>query len=192
MHFEREFHAVIFEDIEDRIPHFGDVIETVLNGFGGHGRETVKHVPDRGAGESGDDLHLEIGGGFGGEFHLFDRPFAFGFGLAGEFFRAEHIGTLVVVRIADQLSGEMVADGEELEVAAGEFVEDGFAVFFILGGSGHVEVVAGAGEFDAVIAPGSGFFHESIQRHIRPLSGKKGDRSHVLSLLCLIGFSRAI
>ena len=177
MNFEGEFDPVILENIQNGIPHIGDIIETGLNGLGGDRRETVKHVPDRRTGEAGDDLHSEIGGGFGGQLHLLNGPFAFFLRLAGKFFGTENIRSRIVVRIAHELSCQMIADRVKMQVAAGEFIQNRLAVFFVFGGLDHVEVVAGTGQFHAIIAPGSDFLQKSVQRHIGPLSGKKSDRS---------------
>src|SRR4029077_20723885 len=59
------------EDVEDGIPHFGEVPVSVGDEVGGVGREGVEVRPDGGAGEAGDDFDAEFGGSAGGVLHFF-------------------------------------------------------------------------------------------------------------------------
>ena len=52
---EREAHALGVEDVEDRAPALGEVLVAALDLGEVVGRERVEHVPDRRAGEAGDD-----------------------------------------------------------------------------------------------------------------------------------------
>ena len=154
MDFQRELDAVFVEFVQNRIPHLREVLEAVVDHLVGDRREAVQHVPDGGAREAVDDGDAEVLRGLGGGLHGFDGPFALRFGLAVAFFRnhAEAVRTAVVVRVADQLAGEMVADGPALQTALFQNLQLRLAVFLVCGGFENVHVVAPAGQFKTVIA----------------------------------------
>ena len=57
---EREAHALGLEDVDDRPPALGELLVAALDLGEVVGRERVEQVPDRRAGEAGDDLDAEL------------------------------------------------------------------------------------------------------------------------------------
>ncbi len=185
MNLKSKFHSAVFELIHDRIPGLSEEFIAGVDHVFGDRREAVEHVPDRRAGEAGDNFRTEICGGARAEFHLLDRPFAFRLFFACELRRSETVGAAVVVGVAGELTGKVITDRPELEVVFLESVKKFFAVFLIGCGLVDVEVIAGSGELKSLVAPGCGFGGHCFERQISPLSGKQSDWSHSFSLLPL-------
>ncbi len=172
VHFEGEPNAALIEDIENGIPESSEVVESLLDAGFTDRRETVEHVPDAGSCEAVDDFDADVFGGEGGILHSLDGPSPFFFGISGAFFGCECIRTLIVVRIADQLTGEVVANGKQFQAVIGQHRFAGLRVGGVAGGAGDVDMIAPAGEFEAVIAPGFGFFAECFEGDIGELAGE--------------------
>ena len=185
MNFKGKTDSAVFEFVHDGIPGFGEEFTTGVDHVFRNRGEAVQHVPDRGTGESGHDFHAEVGGGACAELHLLNRPFAFGILVPGESGRRETVGAAVVVGIAGELPGKMIADRPDFEIVLFQGIQQLFTVFFIGCGFVDIQMVAAGGEFESLIAPGCGFFRHCLERQIRPLSGEQSDWSHSFSLLLL-------
>ena len=108
---QREAHALGVEDVDDRPPALGEVLVAALHLRPVVGRERVQLVPDRRAGEAGDDRHAERRRGARGVLHALGGARAHALGIAV----APHLGrqdALVarVDRVAHRLADEVVAD----------------------------------------------------------------------------------
>ena len=79
---EREAHALGLEDVDDRPPALGELLVAALDLAEVVGRERVEEVPDRRAGEAGDDLDAELRGGPRGVHHPLGGALPHAFGLA--------------------------------------------------------------------------------------------------------------
>ena len=79
--------------------------------------------------------------------------------------------------VADRLALEVVGDREHLEVVLLEQVELGLDVAVVLGRLPGVEVVAPAGDLEAVVAPAGGELATLLERQVGPLAGEQRDRS---------------
>jgi len=82
-----------------------------------------------------------------------------------------------VDRVADGLADEVVADGKAIQIERCEQIPLGFAVAVVGEGFVDFEVVAPAGEFEAVVAPVRCHLAERFEREVGPLSGEKCDGS---------------
>jgi len=105
VYFQCKFHAAFVKYVQDRIPHFGEILETVLNHLIANWRKTVQHMPDTRTGKTVDNFHSHIFSRSCGCFHRFYCPSTFFFGIPGTIRRGEHIRTTVIVQIAYQLPG---------------------------------------------------------------------------------------
>ena len=108
---EREAHALGLEDVDDRPPALGELLIAALDRREVVGRERVEEVPDRRAGEAGDDVDAELRRGPRGVHHPLGRPLPHAFGLAvAPDLGREHRPVAVVDRVADGLADEVLAD----------------------------------------------------------------------------------
>lgn len=82
----------------------------------------------------------------------------------------------LVDQVADGLADEVIGNRETREAVVGEELPLLTEVFGI-GGGIDVEVVAPAGEFEAVVAHFFGERREFFEREIGPLAGEEGDGS---------------
>ena len=175
---ERELHALGVEDVDDRREALGELLVAALDLGEVVGRERVEHVPGRRAGEAGDRRHAEPRRGAGGVLELVGGALADALGVAV----APHVGrddALVagVDRIADRLADEVVADRPDVQAVALEQLAP-LAAVGVVGERGvDVEVVAPAGELEAVEAPGAGLRGELGEREVGPLAGEQRDGS---------------
>ena len=78
--------------------------------------------------------------------------------------------------LATGLADKVVADGPAVELMLGELVFFGLDVVLLVERLAHVEVVAPAGEFEAVVAPLADHFAEFLEGEVGPLAGEQGDR----------------
>ena len=78
--------------------------------------------------------------------------------------------------VADGLALEVVGDRVDLEVVLLEQVELALDVAVVVPAPG-VEVVAPAGDLEAVVAPPGGELGHLLERQVGPLAGEQGDRS---------------
>ena len=152
VHLKSEFHAVVLEDVKDRMPHLRKEIESVVDGLLRHRREAVKHVPDRRTGKAGHDFDPQIFRRLRGVFHLFDCPCALFIHLAGKFLRCKNIRPEIIVGVADKLSGEMIADGIKIQIVDFKRIQKLFTVFLAFRRLHRVKV-GSTRYFDSFIAP---------------------------------------
>ncbi|GHC08449.1 hypothetical protein GCM10010348_33370 [Streptomyces anthocyanicus] len=75
--------------------------------------------------------------------------------------------------VADGLADQVVGDGPALEAVLVEQLVPGVHVGRIREGLVDLEVVAPAGEFQAVVAEVAGEPADLLQRQVRPLSGEE-------------------
>ena len=113
------------------------------------------------------------------------RPLAHPFGVAVTPDVGGHDGLVALVnQVADGLPDQVVADGVDPQAVLGEQVEHALDVAVLVERPLHVEVVAPAGQFQAVEAHLFGEGREFGERQIGPLAGKQRDGSgHGLSFL---------
>ena len=174
MHFQAELDALFLERIENRRETLGEIRVTGVDHVLRDRRERVQQVPDRAAGKAVDDLDAELLGGLGGVDHVLRGPLpdTLGLAVAPDLGRNDALVTPVDV-VADALADQVVRDGEHLQAVLVEHRPLGLAVVVVLEGLVHLEVVAPAGQFQAVITPTLGFLRQDLQRQVRPLSGEK-------------------
>ena len=91
--------------------------------------------------------------------------------------------------VAYRLPDQVVGDRVHLETVPGQQVAAAPAVRRIRQRRLHVEVVAPAGELQAVVAPRGSLLRQCLQRHVRPLAGKKSYGALHASDPCLEGIS---
>ncbi len=178
MDFQAELDALLLEDIENRRETLGEVRVAGVDHVLRDRRERVQEVPDRAAGEAVDDADAELLGRPGGVDHVLRSPLldAFRLAVAPDLGREDGLVTLVDV-VADALADQVVRDGEHLQPVLVEHRPLGLAVLVVLEGLVDLEVVAPAGQFQAVIAPALGLLRQDLQRQVRPLSREKRYRS---------------
>ena len=175
---ERELHALGVEDVDDRREALGELLVAALDLGEVVRREAVEHVPDRRAGEAGDDVDAEPGGGAGGVLELVGGAPADALGVAVAPDVGRHDALVAGVdRVADGLADEVVADRQDAEAVALEQLAAAAAVGVVRERGVDVEVVAPAGELEAVEAPGAGLLGELGERQVGPLAGEQGDGS---------------
>jgi len=174
MDFQRVFDPEFLELIEDGFEAGGEVFVTGLDLARQDRGERVDEVPDAGAGEAIHDLDAEAGGGLGGFDQFFGGALAHPFGISVAVDVIGQDGLMARVNVvADGLSDEVGGDGKALQSGLVEGLTFGVAVSLV--GFGHFEVVAPAGEFNAVVAEGFGFLQDGGERQVGPLAGEEGD-----------------
>src|SRR5262245_54322587 len=178
MHLERKPHAHLVEHVEDGVPAFGEIRESRVDCRVGHWRKAVEQRPDRRAGETGDRLHAELRGGARGVLHLLGgaRTDALGFAVTPHVRRDDRL-VAVVDRVAHSLPDEMVADGEELESVFGQQIAALLTVAVFRQRARYVEMVAPAGELEAVEAEVASLLRDSFESEVGPLAGEERDSS---------------
>ena len=130
-------------------------------------------------------LDAEFLGGAGGVRHFLGgtAAHAFGIAIAPQTRGQNALVALVDDRVADTLPNKMVADGEALQTVLVEDVPAALDVVIVGERFIHLEVIAPAGEFQPVVAKTGGFRRQCFERQIRPLPGKKCNRSCHKTLL---------
>ncbi len=175
MHLEGELHAGPFELIENRVPLRGEVGEAVLDLRVADGREAVEQRPDLRAGEAVDHADAEVLRGVGGANHFLGGALLHLGGLAVTPHVLGQDGLVPLVdRVANGLADEMVGDGPGLETVLGQQRVAAVAVGLVLRRD-DVEVIAPAGELEAVITEGFRLGGEGVERQVGPLAGEEGN-----------------
>jgi hypothetical protein len=77
--------------------------------------------------------------------------------------------------VADGLAVQVVGDGVDLQAVAVEQGAASVQVGIVLHGAGDVEVVAPAGDLQAVVAPVGGEAAHLLEGQVGPLAGEQGD-----------------
>ena len=156
-----ELDAALLEDVEDRVPAVGEQLEAIVDHRVGHRRERVEQVPDRRAGEAVDDLDAQLLGGPRGVLHLLDRP-----GSSSSWRRpgprrepsrrsARRVSRARAGRSGGWRSPSIFRPYLRQQVVAP------LAIAGVAQGLLHVEVVAPAGQLDAVVAPLAGLLADT-------------------------------
>ena len=131
-------------------------------------------MPDRRAGEAGDDVDAELRGGAGGVLHLLGGALAHAFGVAvAPDLGREHGLVAGVDRVADGLADEVVADRPAAQPVALEQRSHAGRVSRVAQRLRDVEVVAPARELEPVEAPVAALGRQLRQRQVRPLPGEE-------------------
>ena len=188
VNFEAEVHVGLVEGVEDRAEALAEVGETGVPVGLRSRREGVDRVPDAGPGEAVDDgregvaalaagLRVEEGaGGLGGEGEFLRGALAHALGIAVAPDVGRENGLVALVdAVADGLADEVVGNrvaGEAVVLEERPFVVD---VFFGGDGGLDVEVVAPAGELEAVVTHFFGEGGELGEGKVGPLAGEEGD-----------------
>ena len=184
VHLEREAHALLVEHVDDRVPALGEVLVAALDVVPVVGRERVEHVPDGRAGEAGHDLDAEPRGGPRRVLHLLGGPLpdALRVAVAPDVLGQDAL-VARVDRVADGLADEVRADRPAVEPVALEQLALRAAVAVVAKRLVDLEVVAPAGELEAVEVPLAALGGELLERQVRPLAGEQRDWSCHLDLL---------
>ena len=177
VHLVREPHAALVEDVEDRVPAVGEVLVTRLDPVGAHRREHRDVLPDRRPREADDGLHAERAGQPRGVLHLLGGalPHALRFTVAPHARPDDRLVAEVDRVVADRLPGQVVGDRPEAEPV---LVEDRAPLgdVVVVVPAPRVEVLAGDGDLETVVAPAGRQLGDLRQRQVGPLAGEQGVR----------------
>ncbi len=184
VHLVGEPHADLVEHVEDRVPAVGEVLVAGVDHLLRRRREHRDVLPDRRAGEADDGLHAELRGEARGVLHLLGGALTHALRVAvAPHLVGEDAAVALVDRVvADGLALEVVRDRPDLEVV---LLEQGELALDVAGlvPAPRVEVVAPAGELEAVVAPPGGELRDLLERQVGPLAGEQGDGASHGSLL---------
>ena len=179
VHLVGEPDALLVEHVQDRVPPVGEVLVARGDHRLGGRREHRDVLPDRRAGEAHDGVDAEHPRRPGGVLHLLGRPLpdALGIAVAPHPGREDAVVALVDGVVAHGLAGEVVGDRVHLQAVTLEDVEPGLDVVGVLDRGPRVEVVAPAGDLEAVVAPAGCQRGDLLERQIGPLAGEQRDRT---------------
>jgi hypothetical protein len=174
MDFQPKFDAILSEDIQDRFPAPGKIGVSPVDIILGRWREEIQVLPDRAAGEAIDDFDTEQLGGLGGVFDFFGAALAdsFRIAIAPQPPRQDAFMTPVDWVVGDTLTYQVGADCKSLQVVFVEDVPAALDILVVGQGFVHFEVIAPAGQLQAVETPGTGFLGHVFQGQVRPLPGE--------------------
>ena len=177
VHLVRKANAFGVEDVEDGIPASREVLVALVKNRFGNGRKQGDVGPDGGAGEADNGGNAKATGHLRGEAQFFGRAGAYPFGFAVTPNARAQDGVVAKVdgRVAHSLASKVVGDGEELEVVLGQDAAARVKVGGVFGCSPHVQVVAGAGELEPIVAPAGSQARDVFQGKVDPLAGEKGE-----------------
>ncbi|MNV56249.1 hypothetical protein D3C71_1485220 [compost metagenome] len=178
MHLQREVDVVLFKHIEDGAKALRKISKALVPIRLRGGREGIDRMPHRRAGEARHRLHAKLRRCARRVCQLGSSALTHAFGLAV----APHVGrqdglVALVNQIAHGLAHQMVADGKTLQAVLGQQC---VLVFDVLGRRQrllHVEMVAPAGQLQAVVAHAFRQRREFCQWQVGPLAGEEGDGS---------------
>ena len=173
---EGEADAELLERVQNGAPARREVFITGGDLGRGGRREGVKLGPDAAPGESVDDGDAELGGGLGGADHLRGGalPDALGITIAPDC-GADEILVAAVDRVTDALTDEVVGDRPAAQAVFREQIVARLAVTGVAEGLANVEMIAPAGELEAIVAPFADALGEGRYREIGPLAGEEGE-----------------
>ena len=174
MHLEPEADADLVKDIQNGVPAIGELTITGVNELRRGRRKVIKHGPDGAAGEAVDDVHAKGLCCPRCILHFLRGALVDALRIA----IAPHVGRhdVLVARVnavTDRLANEVVGDGETLQAVFGQDVMPRLQIAILTKRATNFEVIAPAGQFEAVIAPVGGLLRQGVQRQIGPLPGKK-------------------
>jgi hypothetical protein len=175
---EREAHADLVGDVDDRVPAVGEVAVAGLDHLRRHRREARDDVPHARPGEAGDRRDPEARGGAQRRLDLVGGAGADALGVAvtPDVRGHDRLVALVERVVADALADEVRRDRPAAQAVALEHGALGVEVTGLLGAR-DLEVVAPGRELEAVEAPGRGLLGERLQRQVSPLAREQRDRS---------------
>ena len=176
VHLEGELDPLGLEHIQDGRPPVGQVLEPGVDHLGRRGRERVEQVPDGAAREAVHHVHAEALRRPGGLLHRLGRapPHPFRVPVAPNAL-GEDAFVPRVDAVADGLAHEVARDGEDLKVVLLQGLPLGRAVGLVR--FVHLEVIAPAGQLEAVVSEFLGLLAEGLEGQVRPLSGEEGHGS---------------
>lgn len=176
MDFQREVPADLVEDVQDREPAPGEVLESGVPVGGIGGREGINAVPDTRTGKSRHGSHSKAGGGVGRVFHGLGVPLTHTLGIDVFLDFGRQDGAVARIdRITDSLADKVVADDEAAQVMLGKQGPLTLDISRVRQGGVHIEMIVRASQFQAVVAHLPSEECEFGQGNIGPLSGKQGN-----------------
>src|SRR5690606_34756725 len=187
MDLEPEVDVHSIERVEDRLETSREVIEASLPILLRRRRKRVDRMPDARPREAVDDGGKLLASGAGVDEpptrlprpdHLLGGTLAdaFRIAIAPDVGRKDQFVPLVD-RIADRLPDQMVRDRVRGEAVPLEDLPAPFAIGVVRERLIDVEMIAPAGELEAVVTKVRGLLAHGFERKIRPLSGEKRDGS---------------
>ncbi len=184
MHLQRELHAALGKDVQDRVEPLGEQFEAFVDHRRRDGRKAVEQVPNARTGEAVDDADSQLPGGPGGVFHGLGCPgiHARRIAIAPDVRRQDRL-MAGVDRVQHRLAHQVVADGKDLQAVPLQDSPLTAAIARIRQGLVHLEVIAEAGQLEAVESERPGQRGQGFQRKVGPLAGTQCDRTCHLDFL---------
>ena len=174
---QAEADALGSEDVHDRPPAFGEVLVAPLDLVEVVRRERVQQVPDARAGEAVDLLDAEQCRSASRVLQPLRCALEHTFGLAvPPHFGGQNRPMPLIDRIADTLTDEVRADRMDLQPVPLEDVAPRVDVPRIGKRLVDLEMIAPAGQLEAVEAPRTRFRSELLDRQVGPLAGEERNR----------------
>ena len=171
MYLQRELHVVLLELVEYRRPQLYYLVAAVLYHLLRGLREGVQVAPDRGARESGDYLDAHLVGDDRRLLHRLNAPLPYCLRLVGQG-RGRKVVQPRVRRVAyalpDDVSRQRLADEPvllKLLLHPGD-------VALVRQRTVEIQIVAPAGDLQAVIAHAPGKLAQLVERKVCPLAGR--------------------
>jgi len=176
VHLVRESHADLVVDVEDRVPTIGEVLVAGVDHLLRSRREHRHELPDRRSGEPDHGLHAELRGQPRGQLHFLGGTLAHALrvAVAPHLCRQDVAVALIDRVVADRLALQVVRDRPDLEAVLLEQCELALDVAVLIPAP-RVEVVAPAGDLEAVVAPPGGELRHLLEGQVGPLAGEQGD-----------------
>ena len=111
VNFQREPDTALLEDIENRVPAIGELLESGIDHRLRRGGKVIDQMPDTAAGEAVDHADAELLSSPGGVLHLFRSTavHAVGIPITPHVGRQNHLMTGIDI-VADSLTDEVVRD----------------------------------------------------------------------------------
>src|SRR5918911_3319519 len=180
MDLQAEAHALLVEDVDDRVPAVGELAVAGLDGVPVVGREGIQQVPDGRAREAVDLGDAEAPGGARGVHELLGGalPDALGIAVTPDAWREDAPVPLIDEPVGHALADEVVADGPAAQAVLLEERASPGHVGGVGQGFVYLEMVTPAGELEAVVAPAPGQKGQLGNRNVRELSREQGNRSY--------------
>src|SRR5258708_1057714 len=174
VNFKGEFDADFFKNIHDGVKASSEFAVACIDHFISGRREAVEQMREGAAGETIQDLD----GKFRGrscrvhEFLTGALADAFWIAIAPDAWRENALVPLVNNGITNRLPNQVIADCITLQAVFVPNVPTEFYIFIVGKHPVDFQVIAPAGQFEAVIAPRSGFLRNFVKGEVGPLSCK--------------------
>ena len=135
-------------------------------------------MPDAGAGESVDNADPQFLSGPRGILHLFDRPCCDSGRIAvtPDVWRKNRLVASVDV-VEHRLADKMIGNGEQLQVVFFQQLTFTGTIRIIRNRFVHFEVIAPAGQLQAVVTKVASLFAQRLKRQIGPLACEQSNRT---------------